>query len=203
MDNESLKKELEATRQELAALKEMIASQNPAEPEEIPLEALSPEEALQVFSANPVAFIQGVVNTSATKHLADLKDEAELNGALRAIRREKPEFSRFEPFILHEVAELIRNDPDGVIDPWQDLLEKGFEQFKKKFRETLEKNPEALEQKASGIPAEAAFVEGGASRAMPQEPPSFSRQQIAGMSAAEFLANEKAINEALKLNRIR
>ena len=35
-----------------------------------------------------------------------------------------------------------------------------------------------------------------ASRAMPDVPPSFTRQQIAGMSAAEFLANEKAINEA-------
>ncbi len=166
----------------------------------------SAEAMVEALLMDPVGFVQRIVESSAQNHLANLKDEAELNGAIRSARKAHPEFERFESFILQEVAELIKTDEDGVIEPWHDLLEKGFNQFQSKFQEMVKQRPELLKAGANDSTAgknAKAFVEGGTTRTSPEPLPSFTREQIANMSINEFLANEQAIEKALKLKRIR
>lgn len=175
------------------------ASSNPPEtPQGTELNDLPPEQALKLFVHNPVAFIREIVNQAAQLHLSDLREEAELRGAITAFRRNNPEFDRFEPFIMQEVVSLIQNDPDGVIDPWDTLLKKGLQLFQQKFRETVQGKPITPEAE-SPIP----YIENAANRQAPTEPASFTREQIARMSMPEFLKHEAAINEALKEKRIR
>ncbi len=179
---------------------EVPLKENQPENEELKAEAM-----LEALFTDPVGFVQSIVDSSAQTHLADLKDEAELNGALRAARRAHPEFARFESFILQEVVELLKTDSDGIIDPWQDLLEKGFNKFQEKFKETVKNNPELLENAVGSQPIDSsnAFIEGSSARVGADPLPSFTREQIAKMSSDEFLANEEAIEKALKLKRIR
>ncbi|MCE3235974.1 MAG: hypothetical protein K0Q50_2154 [Vampirovibrio sp.] len=162
------------------------------------LDSLPPEQAVALFAQNPVAFVREIVNQAAQLHLADLKDEAELRGAITAFRRTHPEFDRFQPFIMQEVASLIQDDPDGVIDPWNTLLEKGLQRFQQKFKETVY-GPPAIAEAGASPP----YMETAANRQNPDEPPVFTREQIARMSMPEFLKQEAAINEAMKEKRIR
>lgn len=163
------------------------------------LTELSPQQALAEFVKNPVGFIQSIIQQEAHLHLADLKEEAELRGAINAFRKANPEFSRFEPFIMQEVVSLIQNDPDGIIDSWEILLEKGLKNFRQKFRDTVTGKSSDLNENTS----EAPYMETATNRKMPEPPPSFTREQIAGMSMPDFLKNEAAINEAMKAKRIR
>lgn len=162
------------------------------------LSALPAAQALKALMQNPVGFVQQIVSQTTESALADLKDQAELRGALNMFRKAHPEFSRFESFILQEVVALIENDPDGVIDPWDKLLEKAMSNFQRKFQETVKQ--ESIKRDSL---AEPPFVEGAANRVIPEAQPAFSRDQIARMSLDEFLKNEASINEALKNNRIR
>lgn len=170
---------------------------------EISLSTLPAARALDLMIKDPVGFVQQIVASTTEKHLADLKEQAELRGALNAFRKAHPEAARFEPFILQEVISLIQNDPDGVIDPWDKLLAKGLENFRQKFTATV--NEEFAKGETAGTEnmPQAPFVEGAANRIMPEAPPSFTRAQIAAMSRSDFLKNEAAINEALKNNRIK
>jgi len=170
---------------------------------EITIESLSAPEALEMLGKNPVGFVQQIVAGMTEKYLADLKEQAELRGALNAFRKAHPEAVRFEPFILQEVVALIQNDPDGVIDPWDKLLEKALKAFSTKFEATVKDELAKGDEIRAEEKVKAPFVEGAANRVMPELPPSFTRAQIAAMSQAEFLKNEAAINEALKNNRIR
>lgn len=161
---------------------------------------LPQEEALAALSADPYGFVQNIVQVTAVQHLQNMKEQAELMGALSAFRKQNPEARQFEPFILQEVAELIQNDDDGHIEPWNTLLEKGLAAFRKKFKGALKQNPELLAQQAAQTGMQ---LEGPTNRNLPQATPAFTRDQIAKMSLAEFVANESQINEAMKHNRIR
>lgn len=192
----------EALQQELERLKSQAGA--PAETPEKPLHDLSPEEALSALNADPVGFIQALIDDAASRHLANLRDEAELNGAVRAFTRERPEFARFAPYVIQEAITIMQHDDDGVIAPWHELLEQGYRAFEKKFQDTLRTNPTLAEGASStGSSASTAFVEGRANREPTPEPPSFTRQEIARMSLADFLKHESAIEEAMKHKRIR
>ena len=123
-----------------------------------------------------------------------------LRGALNGFFKAHPDAMPFQNFIMAEVAELIRTDADGVIEPWDKLLEKGLKRFDEKFRDKIK--AEASAEAAPNDTARA-FVEGAANRQLPDGPSSFTRDQIAAMSMDEFLKNEAAINEALRNKRIR
>jgi len=191
------------------ALKQQLENQlrdqsTPASDETAPLQP-DTEELLNQFYQDPVNFIRRVVNDSAEKYLTDLKEQAELHGALRIARQSNAEFGQFENFILQEVADIIQHDPDGVIAPWPDLLTQGYEQFKTKFQALVKQNPDWLlqHQDQSQLIVPEKTMENTGVRKTPEIPPTFTRQQIASMSPAEFLAQEAAIDRALKLNRIR
>lgn len=182
----------------------------PAEVSPLPMEALNPDamgsgssalssqEDLAQFVQDPAGFVRQLVEEEAVKHLARLKEEAELRGALNVFRRNHPEFARFEPLIMQEVVALIQNDPDGHIDPWDTLLEKAMKNFKQKFQEMLKDGSLKPDIENQQPP----FVEGSGNR-IPQElPPRFSREQIANMSMSEYLKNEAAIDAALRNQRI-
>lgn len=174
-----------------------------SEPQAASIETLAPAQALELFVADPFAFVRQIVEDAAKSHLADLKEEAELKSALNAFRKKSAEFQRFEPFILQEVVTLLREDPDGGSASWEQLIEKGLDLFRQKFEATLQaKLAEGnLLESAKANPSP--YMETAANRAIPTEPPNFTRKQIAGMSLPEFLKNEEAINEAMKNNRVR
>ena len=190
-----------------AHMQEQLAAAYPKavneQPQTSDASALSPEDALAALNGNPVGFIRDVVDKAALEHLQRLKEEAELEGALRTFRKAHPDARQFEPFIMQEVADLIQNDDDGVIDPWHKLLEKGLEVFKKKFKATLKNDPGLLEKQADETPETVMQMEGRNNRTLPKATASFTRDQIAKMSLSEFVAQEEAINEALKSKRIR
>lgn len=171
----------------------------PQASQDMSLSALPPEQALALLAQNPVGFIQQIVNDAADHHLTDMKEQAELNGALSAFRKIHPEFQRFEPFILQEVSELLKNDDAIATEPWPQLLEKAMENFKQKFSQTIQESQLAANSPAQNPP----YVEGGANRVAPESPANFTREQIGKMSMQDFLKNESAINDALKNNRIR
>ena len=155
--------------------------------------------AMALLSQDPVGFIQKIVADAADMHLADLKEQAELNGALNAFRKIYPEFQRFEPFIVQEAAALLKKDDSIASEPWSKILEKAMEQFKQKFSDTIQENTTGTQSQAQTPP----HVEGSANRVAPEAPANFTREQIAKMSMQDFLKNESAINDALKNNRIR
>jgi len=164
---------------------------------------LSTQQALELLMQNPVSFIQQLINRSAESYLADLKEEAELRGALHAFRKANPDIGQFEPFILQEVARLIQTDPDGIIDPWHILLEKAKTGFSKNFQDMLESEAMKKRLQPTENTTEPPFMEGAANRVLTEMPPSFTREQIANMSLADFLKHETAINDALANKRIR
>ena len=190
-----------------AHMQEQLAAAYPKavneQPQTSDASALSPEDALAALNGNPVGFIRDVVDKAALEHWQRLKEEAELEGALRTFRKAHPDARQFEPFIMQEVADLIQNDDDGVIDPWHKLLEKGLEVFKKKFKATLKNDPGLLEKQADETPETVMQMEGRNNRTLPKATASFTRDQIAKMSLSEFVAQEEALNEALKSKRIR
>lgn len=205
-----LMRDFQAAQQHLQAMLKQQQHSSTGKPQQPQgLQALSPETIQQRLSADPISLMREVVAEEAEKHLIEMKEMAELQGALRNARKIHPEFRQFEPFILREVAELIANDPDGVIDPWNELLEKGFYRFQEKFQQAVMDNPElvqSLHSASSALPAagaEARQLEPAGSRQATAQPPRFSREEIARMSLQEFEAQEAAINEALRQNRIR
>ena len=176
-----------------------IREKGPSAPE-AETEAMSPAQALDLLVQNPVAFVRSIVDQAARMHLADLKEEAELRGAMQAFRKNYPEFDRFEPFILQEVARLIREDEDGVIYSWPTLLEKGMQNFRGKLSETVRAAQDGNDTASSPDPPR---IEASANRKLPTPPPSFTRDQISRMSLEDFLKHEDAINTALQERRIR
>jgi hypothetical protein len=188
---------LKQAQEEIRLLKNQLGNQQADQT----LTQLEPEAARDALMADPVGFVRAIVDAAAKVHLTDLKEQAELRGALLAFRRANPEFAKFEAYVLPLVAELIQTDPDGVIDPWQTLLEKAFSQFKARFSETLKNTPELLASQAKSVRPDS-LLEGNANRIQPEAQPNFTREQIARMSLDEFIRNEKAINQALKQGRI-
>jgi len=73
------------------------------------LSSLPPSQAFAIFQKNPVGFIQKIVGDAAQYHLAMLKEQAELDGAINAFQKTHPEFQRFQQFILQEAADLLQN----------------------------------------------------------------------------------------------
>jgi hypothetical protein len=172
-------------------------SEGNGSPPNIPPTDLPNQQAVEALLRDPAGFIRSIVDEAAQNHLATLKEEAELRGAINAFRKTHPEFERFEPFIMQEVVHLIQNDEDGAIAPWDQLLEKASETFKQKFQETMK--GQIMPNDNPQPPA----IEGTAQRMLPEAAPSFTREQIANMSMEEFMKNETAINHALQNQRIR
>jgi len=158
---------------------------------------LSPAKALALFQQDPVAFIRAVVDNAAETHLAGLKEQAELHGAIAAFRKAHPEFQRFESFILQEASNLLHGD-NPATGPWSTILEKAMENFKEKLTRTIQENQPATMTNAQNPP----YMESAGNRIPTELPATFTRAQIAGMSMQDFLKNEAAINDALKNNRI-
>lgn len=165
----------------------------------ISLQELPPEQALELLVKNPVEFVQTLIRNAAQVHLSDLREEAELRGALNLFRKAHPEFTRFEPFIMQEIVYLLQSDPDGGIEPWDVLLEKGLQTFREKFVQTVQESQAAGKEPS----AEPPYMETATNRVAPDMPQNFTREQISKMSMRDFLKNESAINAALKEKRIR
>jgi len=162
------------------------------------LSRLAPEKAMALFSENPVGFIQTVIDTEAAKHLATLKEQAELDAALKTFKQSQPEFERFQPFIMHEAVKLLQTDTSVANDSWPQIFEKASRNFKQTLAQTVQEGKLGMNPDQSQPP----HVEGSSNRQATEAPASFTRAQIAKMSMADFLKNESAINEALKNNRI-
>jgi hypothetical protein len=158
---------------------------------------MPPEKALELFMQDPVGFIRRIVGDEAETHLAAMKEQAELHGAINAFRKSHPEFQRFESFILQEAALLLQSDDPASTNSWSAILEKAMDNFKQKFTQTLQEN-----QTPGGSMNHPPHVEGAGNRTAEEAPATFTRDQIARMSLPDFLKNESAINDALKNNRI-
>lgn len=167
---------------------------------------LSKEEALAAFKANPVGFIELVLAHSAQQHLDTLKEQIELQSALQMARLQDDEFAKFEPFILNAVAQLIKEDADGILAPWPQLLAQAKARFQSQFKALLQQKPQLLDLlKANPDQVQtlvAPYLEGTGGKKTAALAPKFSRKQIAAMSLEEFAANEEAINQAMKEKRI-
>lgn len=165
----------------------------------------------ELFASNPVEAIVMIAADVATEiveqrlnnQLSTLKDEAELRGALAAFRKANPDVGEFEPFILQELAELIKQDPKAAEASWQELLEQGLSQFKEKFRATVSEHHPKQAESALSSSSKQPYMESGKPRKLPEGMPQFTRQQIAKMSPEEFASNEAAIELAMKHGRIR
>jgi hypothetical protein len=164
---------------------------------------------LNRFFQDPVSFIQHVVEStvhhSAEQYLTDLKEEMELKAAIHTFSKTRPEFERFRPFILQEVADLIQTDPDGHIDPWESLLNKGMERFQEKFRAQVQQGLFSGGQtgkEGDTTRKTPAVIEPVAMRPPKAPMKAFSRQQIARMSLQDFIQNEADIDQALREGRI-
>jgi hypothetical protein len=165
----------------------------------------------ELFTRNPVEAIVMIAADVATEiveqrlstQLSTLKDEAELRGSLAAFRKANPEVGEFEPFILQELAELIKHEPKAAEANWQELLEQGLSQFKEKFRATVSEHHPKQAESALSSSSKQPYMEGGKPRKLPEGLPQFTRQQIAKMSPDEFATNEAAIELAMKHGRIR
>jgi hypothetical protein len=181
---------------------EIQPSPAPAQPQanpEMALNALPSAKAMELLLQDPIGFIQKIVDEAADHHLTDLKEQAELNGALSAFRKIHPEFQRFEPFIVQEAGELLKHDDTLANEDWPQILEKAMENFKQKFSQTVQENQLSAQTPAPRPP----YVEGSSNRIAPENPANFTREQIGKMSMQDFLKNESAINDALRNNRIR
>lgn len=163
------------------------------------LNSLPPNQALALFQQNPVGFIQRIVGDAAQYHLAMLKEQAELDGAVQAFQKTHPDFQRFQQFILQEAADLLQNYDSVATGSWPQILEKAMENFKQKFTQSIQDN----QSSGAGASQNPPYMEGSANRSTMEMPASFTREQIGKMSMQDFLKNEAAINDALKNNRIR
>src|SRR5437868_11223528 len=85
-----------------------LTTQDPAQ--------LSPQQAMSVFTSDPVGFIQQLIEQAASKHLWNMKEQAELTGALNVMRNANPEFKMFEPAIMQEVPIILNADPSAGQD---------------------------------------------------------------------------------------
>ncbi|MDH4379091.1 MAG: hypothetical protein QE263_04205 [Vampirovibrionales bacterium] len=203
-----LEQQLHQAQLELAQLKQSLQQgKAPKEP--------TPDEQLSAFMGNPAEYVasiaQNVVEQNADHFLVDMREEAEFKGALRAFRVAHPDAVPFETLIFDEVAKIIRNDDDGVLAPWSELLEQGLQRFQIVFKETLKNNAELLQNPTNNANASqppipqltSSGIEASGSRKAPKPLPSFTRDQIAKMSPAQFAENESAIEEAMRLGRIK
>jgi hypothetical protein len=171
------------------------------------------EMARKSLQDNPVAFIQTIISQMAQGHLDTMREQIELQSAIQFARRYTPDFLRFEPFILQEVAQLISQDEDGVLDPWPDLLERGKEKFKERLKILAAQDPaqaKALLSQVNNEPSttsnEAAakllYQEKAGNRLPTPLDSQFSRKAIEKMSLSEFLNQEEAINKAVRNKKI-
>ena len=156
----------------------------------------------EAFDADPVGFIKDIIAQEAEGHLAKLTEtlaeSAQIQQTVLALRKHNPEFAQFEPYILQEVAHLIQNDPDGILDPWPVLFDKAMAAFKANFQKIMANQvPEGAKNEPSKAQMEPAGNRDGSNK-----PQRFTRNQIAQMSLDEYLRNESAIGEALKAGRI-
>jgi hypothetical protein len=163
--------------------------------------------ALQVAEQVAAQVAQQAVDTTFTDEmslqLSTLKDEAELRGALRVFRKEYPDAIAFEPFILKEVANIIENDDDGILAPWDELLAMAYKSFQGKFKDAIKNETIAKPMVPSDKASMPPHIEGSTQRSMPETLPSFTRKQISRMTPAEFAKHEAAIESAMKHGRIK
>lgn len=164
------------------------------------LSAAEVESLLNDFYTDPIGFIEMVVDASAEKHLVDLRDEVELRAALNTFWKKHADAKQFEPYVMQALAHVIQTDEDGVLGEWDELMEKALLLFQSQFGELVKNHPELKPLKPN---ASLAAMEKGQPRNMPTAKPRFTRQQIAKMTPEEFAKNESAIEEAMRMGRIK
>lgn len=167
--------------------------------------APSPAEAealVNEFYADPVGFVQAVVDASAQQHLSTLRDEVELRAAMNAFWKKHADAKQFEPYVMQALGHVIATDEDGRLGPWDELLEKALELFQSQFGDMVKNHPDLQALNKAGV-SPSASIESAQRRAMPKGAPSFTRKQIANMSPDEFAKNESAIEQAMRMGRIK
>ena len=172
------------------------------------LQELSPKDAFTLFQQNPVAFMMDLMNAYFTLHVSAMQQGSEFQAAIHALQQHDPAFVHYLQPIIQELRAIVDKqgnptDPegDGLTDNWITLLLKAKANVEAKLQQGG-KDPTATpptdSPKAKGV-----VLEGSKNTSPKEVKPSFTRQQIAQMSNAEYLKHEVAIKQALKEGRIK
>ena len=172
------------------------------------LQELPPKDAFSLFQQNPVAFMMDLMNAYFTLHVSALQQGGEFQAAMHALQQHDPAFVYYQQPILQEARAIVDQqgnptDPegDGLVDNWITLLLKAKANVEAKLQQGGKENNLSMQSepaKATGIALEVS------KNTLPKEvKPSFTRQQIAKMTPAEYLKHEVAIKQALKEGRIK
>jgi len=172
------------------------------------LQELSPKDAFSLFQQNPVAFMMDLMNAYFTLHVSAMQQGSEFQAAIHALQQHDPAFVHYLQPIIQEVRSIVDKqgnptDPegDGLTDNWITLLLKAKANVEAKLQQGGKDptpTPQPDSTKVTGVVLE------GSKNTRPKEvKPSFTRQQIAQMSPADYLKHEVAIKQALKEGRIK
>ena len=174
------------------------------------LQQLSPADAFTLFQKDPVAFMLDLINAYFTLHVAAMQQGSEFQAAMHALQQHDPAFVYYQKAILQEARAIVDQqgvptDPegDGLTDNWITLLLKAKANVEAKLQEggssDIKPNGGQTPPPSTGGLA----LEGSKNTKPKEAKPSFTRQQIAQMSPADYLKNEVAIKQALKEGRIK
>jgi hypothetical protein len=173
------------------------------------LQELSPKDAFTLFQQNPVAFMMDLMNAYFTLHVSAMQQGSEFQAAIHALQQHDPAFVHYLQPILQEVRSIVDKqgnptDPegDGLTDNWITLLLKAKANVEAKLQQGGGNNP-TLSTETDSPKAKGVVLEGSKNTSPKEVKPSFTRQQIAQMSPAEYLKHEVAIKQALKEGRIK
>ncbi len=159
------------------------------------------EAIFQRMMTDPEGYLSELIGQVMQHELMLIREEAALKSALNYAQKRYPEFKSFEKYIMKELSDLLQNNPETDSLSWDELLDKGVEQMQARLQEAMKQGGDP----SGDSPAESAkaYFEGQASRQPQPAAATFTRDQIAKMSLSDFMANESAINDALRNNRIR
>lgn len=191
-------KQLKELRAELAMLKLGEGTQEQQDDDPKP----TTEDVFKRMVEDPEGYLSELMGRVLQHEVQLMREEMELQSALRFARQKHPEFKSFENYILQELMSLLDSDPAVEKLSWEDMIDKAFNRLQEKFKTAVQKNPEQFTVD-SVDEVKKAFMEGGTSRKPLPKPASFNRKEIANMSLEDFIRQEAAIDEALRSNRIR
>lgn len=173
------------------------------------LQELSPKDAFSLFQQNPVAFMMDLMNAYFTLHVSAMQQGGEFQAAIHALQQHDPAFVHYLQPIIQELRAIVDKqgnptDPegDGLTDNWITLLLKAKANVEAKLQQGGGNNP-TLSTQTDSSKAKGVVLEGSKNTSPKEVKPSFTRQQIAQMSPADYLKHEVAIKQALKEGRIK
>ena len=155
----------------------------------------TPAQAFVEFQKDPLGFVIDVANGYFEEQASLHRQGSDFTAALMLARQQDADFAAYEPQILEEAQQLVKEQGEGFNAPWVLVLQQAKQRLANKLKALV---PQQLV--AKGTPPPAFEVAGPKKPAA--EPPSFSKKAIAAMSLEEFRANEPAILEAMKRGRI-